>query len=109
MRVEPCLERRVAIRIGRFEAGERPANSQLLTRGKVMRPEKAPRQVQRRRQPIRLEAADPPVGRHEMETRLRLQELGYPHRMHEVTQVGAASHADVLARVYELTRGGVCE
>lgn len=66
--------------------------------------EKTTGQVHRRGQSIRTKSAHAPVRRHEVKPRLRFKEVRDADRAAEMSEIGAATHADVLARIDELAR-----
>jgi hypothetical protein len=65
--------------------------------------------MQRSRQSISPKSAYPPIRRHEIERRLRRNQMVDADSLAEVIEVRAAAHADVLAGVDELAGRGISE
>ena len=106
---QPLLEGRIRVGRGAPKTGQTPDDAQLVADAQVVQPPKAARQVQGGGERVRLKAAEAPVGRHEIQTRLRLQQMCDTDVTAEMGKVGAAAHADVLAGVHQLTTTGVGE
>jgi hypothetical protein len=74
-----------------------------------MGPQKTSRQMKRGRQAVGGETTDAAIRRHEKQARLCLQQVVEADGAGEVSEVGAAAHADVLADIEHLAAGGVGE
>ena len=109
MGAEPVEEGRVRVGRGELQAQQAPGNAKLVAGREVVCEQEAPGQVQRRGQVVRAERADAPVGRHEVERALRLEQVVDAGDPAKVREVGAAAHRDVLAGVERLPRRRVGE
>jgi hypothetical protein len=54
-----------------------------------------------------LESADAAIRRHEVETRLRPEQMADAHLSAKMGEAGAAAHADVLTGINELAARGI--
>src|SRR5439155_25768773 len=100
---EPVPKRWVGIGRTATQTRQAPGDAKLFSGAQVVRAPKAPRQVKRCRQRIRLKSAQASVRGHEVEVRLRLEQVGDANRAAEMGKVRAAAHANVLAGIDELT------
>ena len=109
VRFEPRQQRRVGVCTRPEHCGQPVGDAELVAGREVVRPEQRAAEVERGRPRVRLEHARAAVRRDEVQLRLRREQVSDADHAQEVREVGAAPHADVLARVHHLPGGGVGE
>ena len=107
MASQPIQKGRILIRRLFFKLPQGQRDAQFLGKSQVMCPQETSGEMQRRRERIAAETADPAIGRHEIERPLRFEQAADADPFAKVGQVGAAAHTHMLTCVDELTGGGI--
>src|SRR5262249_5950798 len=107
--LQPIAKGRVGIYRYPPQTVQPPGNAKFFPETQVMGAQEAAGEMKRRGEPAGLEAANPAVGRNEIQTGLGAKQVGYAQGAEEVREVRAAAHADVLAGIDELPRRTVRE